>query len=152
VTPIDPKKQARVEEVNRLLADFAGQYLADAPDIASYVSKLWAQIARKRNFIITGGAPEVWAAAAVYVIARLNFLFDKSSPHCLPPDTICGHFGTRKNTVSARATQIEKACRIRMGQEGLCSPDISDSLTFVRLSNGMIVSKRMARRMGILSN
>ena len=151
MTPIDPKKQARVEDVNTLLADFASGYLADAPEIAGYVRKLWAQVARKRNFVITGGASEVWAAAVVYVIARLNFLFDRSNLHYLPPDTICGHFGTRKHTVSVRATEIEKACRIRMGQEGLCSPDLSDRLTFVQLSNGLIVSKRMAKEMGIMT-
>ena len=50
----------------------------------------------------------------------------------------------------AKAAEIEKACRIRMGQEGLCNPDISDGLTYVQLSNGMVVSKRMAKEMGIL--
>jgi hypothetical protein len=42
------------------------------------------------------------------------------------------------------------ACRIRMGQEGLCQRGISDSLTFVRLPNGMVLSKKMAKEMGIL--
>ena len=59
--------------------------------------------------MITGGAREVWATAVVYVVARLNVLFDRDNPNYLPPDTICGHFGTKKGTVSARAAEIDKA-------------------------------------------
>ena len=147
---IDDRKLARIEEVRALLTDFARQHFADAPDLAAYVGKLWDQIGRKRNYVITGGAKEVWAAAVVYVIARLNFLFDRSSPHYLSHDTICGFFGAKKGTVSARAAEIEKACRIRMGHAGLCSEEISDGLTFVQLSNGIVLSKRMAKEMGMI--
>ena len=147
---VDPKKQARIDEVKALLADFSKQHLVSAPDIVSYIDKLWDQIGRKRSYVVTGGTNEVWASAVVYVIARLNFLFDKASPNYLTADTICGHFGTKKGTVSARAAEIEKACRIRVGHEGLCRPEISDELTFVELSNGMVLPKRMAREMGIL--
>jgi hypothetical protein len=147
---VDPKKQARIDEVKALLADFSKQHLATAPDVAGYIEKLWDQIARKRSYVITGGTKEVWASAVVYVIARLNFLFDKASPNYLTPDTICGYFATKKGTVSARAAEIEKLCRIRVGHEGLCRPEISDELTFVELPNGMVLPKRMVREMGIL--
>jgi hypothetical protein len=147
---IDPKKQARIDEVKALLADFSQQHLASAPDVAGYIEKLWDQISRKRSYVITGGTKEVWASAVVYVIARLNFLVDKASPNYLTADTICGHFTTKKATVSARAAEIEKACRIRVGHEGLCRPEISDELTFVKLSNGMVLPKRMAKQMGIV--
>ena len=144
----DPKKAARLKEVQELLDVFSQEHLTR--ELAGYVRKLWEQIGRKRNYMVTGGKPEVWASAVVYVIARLNFLFDRSAPHYLPPDVICGFFGTKKSTVSAKAAEIERTCRIRMGQEGLCSPELSDSLTFVQLSNGMVLSKKMAKEMGIL--
>ena len=147
---VDPKKQARIDEVKALLADFSKQHLASAPDVVGYIEKLWDQIGRKRSYVITGGTKEVWASAVVYVIARLNFLFDKTSPNYLTADTICGHFATKKGRVSARAAEIEKACRIRVGHEGLCKPEISDELTFVKLSKGMVLPKRMAKEMGIL--
>lgn len=147
---IDNRKLERIEEVKASLTDFAQQHFADAPNLVAYTRKLWDQIGRKRNYVITGGSKEVWASAVVYVIARLNFLFDRSSPHYLPSDTICGFFGTKKGTVSARAAEIEKACRIRMGHEGLCDKEISDDLTFVQLSNGIVLSKRMAKEMGII--
>lgn len=147
MTP-DVKKQARIEEVEALLDAFSQAHLS--PELAGYVRKLWGQIERKRNYVITGGTKEVWASAVVYVIARLNFLFDRTRPEYLSPDTICEYFGTKKTTVAARAKDIERACRIRMGHEGLCSPEISDDLTFVELSNGIVLSKRMAKEMGIL--
>jgi hypothetical protein len=142
---VDLKKQARIDEVKALSADFSKQNLASAPDIVGYIEKLWDQIGRKRSYVITGGTKEVWASAVVYVIARLNFLFDKASPNYLTADTICGYFGTKKETESARAGEIEKACRISVGHEGLCRPEISDELTFVELSNGMVLPKRMAK-------
>ncbi len=144
----DPKKTRRIEEVQGLLDEFAREHLT--PELAGYVRKLWEQIGRKRNYVITGGQPEVWASAVVYVVARLNFLFDRNQPNYLPPDVICGFFGTKQSTVSAKAAQIEKACKIRTGQEGLCSPELSDSLTFVQFSNGMVISKRLAKEMGLL--
>ena len=142
------KKKQRIQEVQALLDEFAAHH--HSPELAGYVSELWKRVGRKRNYVITGGKKEIWASAVVYVIARLNFLFDKSNPNYLPPDTICGYFGTRKATVGGRATEIEKALKIRMGEEGLCSPRITDALVSVRLPNGLIVTKGMAKRMGYL--
>ena len=147
---IDAKKQERIEDVKAVLADFAEQHFVDAPDLAAYLEKLWQQIGRKRNYVITGGSKDVWASAVVYVIARLNFLFDRSSSHYMTADDICGFFGTKKSTVSARATENGRAWRIRMGHDGLCSEEISDSLTDVKLSNGMVISKKMAKQMGLM--
>lgn len=147
-TNSDAKKQARIEEVAVLIDAFSRERLT--VELAGYARKLWEQIGRKRNYVVTGGAKEVWAAAVVYVIARLNFLFDSKSMNYLTADVICAFFGTKKTTVSARAADIEKACRIRMGQEGLCNPDIADTLTFVKLSNGMVVTKKMAREAGLI--
>jgi hypothetical protein len=144
----DPKKARRIKEVEALLDASSREHLT--PELAGYVRRLWEQIGRKRNYVITGGKPEIWASAVVYVIARVNFLFDRSNPHYLLPDVICGFFGTKKSTVSAKATEIERTCRIRLGQEGLCSPELSDSFTFVQLSNGMVLTKKMAKEMGIL--
>lgn len=145
---MDTRKEQRIAEVRSLLDDFGKAKLPT--EIAGYVSGLWDMIGRKRNYIITGGKKEVWASAVVYVVARLNFLFDRNSPHYLPPDEICGFFGTNKSTVSAKAAEIEKTCRIRMGHEGLCRPEISDSLTFVRLPNGIVLTKTMAKQMGLI--
>ena len=141
-------KQHRIVQVRQLLEKFSEKHLKG--EHSQYIFKLWEQVGRKRNYIITGGAAEVWATAVVYVIAGLNFLFDRSSPHYLPPDVIWEYFGTKKGAVKTRAKEIEKVCRIRMGQEGLCSAEISDSLTLVQLPNGIVLTKKMAREMGTM--
>lgn len=127
-----------------LLKEFSEKYLS--PELSEYVYKLWAQIGRKRNYCITGGRKEIWASAVIYMIARLKFLFDRNNPNYLPPDTICDFFQTNKSTVGSKATEIEKVCKIRMGQEGLCSEEISDSLSFVKLPNGLILTKNKRKK------
>lgn len=144
----DPKKQTRIDEVQGLLDAFCTEHLT--PELTGYVQELWEKIGRKRNYVITGGKKEIWASAVVYVIARLNFLFDPASPNYLTPDQICAFFNTKKSTVGSRASDIEKACKIQMGQEGLCDRNISDSLTYVKLPNGMIVPMSLARKMGLI--
>jgi len=112
--------------------------------------RLWEKVGRKRTYVITGGKKEIWASAVVYVIARLNFLFDPANPNYLTADQICAFFGTKKSTVASRAGDIEKACKIRMGHEGLCDQRISDSLPLVKLSNGMVIPMNVAREMGLV--
>lgn len=145
---MDARRQERIQEVQALLDAFCQAKLS--PEMAGYVRSLWDKVGRKRTYAITGGGKEVWASAVVYLIARLNFLFDRKSPAYLPPDDICSFFGTRKSTTANKAAEIERTCRIQIGQEGLCSPEISDSLTYVRLPNGMVIPKSMAREMGLI--
>jgi hypothetical protein len=79
----------------------------------------------------------------VYLIARLNFLFDPENEVFLTADSICEFFGTKKSTVGNKATQIEKACDLEFGAEGFCSAEISDGLTLVELPNGLVIPKNM---------
>ena len=145
---VSSDKQRRIEEVKELLDAFSKEYLTE--ELTEYLQKLWEKVGRKRTYIITGGKKEIWASAVVYVIARLNFLFERDSPNYLTADQICEFFGTKKSTVSARASDIEKACKLRVGHEGFCNQNISDSLTLVTLSNGMVITMKMAREMGLV--
>jgi len=135
----DTKKIQRLEEINTLIAAFCKQQLTD--DYLSYALELSGRLSRKRHVDISSGRVEVWAAAIVYVIARLNFLFDKENPHCITVDTICDFFGTKKSTTGNKATNIEKTCNLHLGEPGLCLPEITDRLTFYRTSDGFIVPK-----------
>ena len=145
---MDEKKLQRINEVRQLLDNFSKIHLNDK--LSGYCYKLWDKIGKKRNYIITGGQKEVWASAVIYVISRLNFLFNSKSSNLLTADMICDFFGTKKSTVSSKATDIEKACKIKMGEESLCSSEISDSLSFIQLSNGMILTKAQAKEFGYL--
>ena len=142
------EKQARAKEIGVLINEFSNRYLDN--ELHGYAIKLLEKLTRKKTYSITSGKIEIWASAIIYVIARLNFLFDPQSPNYITADTICDFFGTKKSTVGTKATDIEKACKIRMGEEGLCNQEISDSLTIVQLPNGMILTKKMAKEAGLL--
>ena len=135
------KKDVRLKEIKELVVPFCIEYLNE--ELKSYVLRLCDTLNRKRKISITSGKKEIWAAAIIYVIARLNFLFDSENELFLSSDTICNFFGTKKSTVGNKATQIEKACNLGIGAEGFCSPEISDSMTFVELPNGLVIPKSM---------
>jgi hypothetical protein len=124
---------------------FCKEHLND--ELAGYALKLCKTLGRKRKISIDRGSKEIWAASILYVIARLNFLFDPENELFLTADTICDYFGTKKSTIGSKATYIENVCNIGLGAEGFCSPEISDSLTLVELPNGLVIPKSMVPRL-----
>ena len=135
------KKDERLKEIKELVVSFCVDHLNE--ELQGYALKLCDTLGRKRKISITGGKKEIWAASIIYVIARLNFLFDPENKLFLSADTVCDFFGTRKSTVGSKATQIEKACNLGFGAEGFCSPEISDAMTLVELPSGLVIPKSM---------
>jgi len=134
-------KKQRLKEIKDLVLAFCEEHLDD--ELYGYALELCDILGRKRRISIARGKKEIWAASIIYVIARLNFLFDPESEFFLSFDTVCDFFGTKKSTVGNKATQIERACNLGLGAEGLCSPEISDALTLVELPSGLVVPKNM---------
>jgi len=128
------EKTERLNEIKDLMLAFCEEHLDE--ELYGYAIELCDMLGRKRKISISRGKKEIWAASIIYVIARLNFLFDPENEFFLSADTICDFFGTKKSTVGNKATQIEKACNLGLGAEGLCSPEISDALTLFELPNG----------------
>ena len=139
------EKAERLNEIRQLVLAFCEEHLNE--ELAVYALKLCEALGRKRKISINRGSKEIWAASIVYVIARLNFLFDPESEFCLTADTICDFFGTKKSTIGSKATHIENICNLGLGTEGFCSPKISDSLTLVELPNGLVIPKSMVPRL-----
>jgi len=134
-------KDERLKEIEALVVSFCIEHLNE--DLQGYALRLCDTLGRKRKISIVRGKKEIWAASIIYVIARLNFLFDVENDMFLSTDTICDFFGAKKSTIGNKATQIEKACNLGIGAQGFCSPEISDALTFVELPNGLIIPKSM---------
>jgi hypothetical protein len=141
-------KQERVEEIKEMVQAFCRKYLDE--DLAGYSLKLCDTLGRKRTLDIGRGRKEIWAAAVIYVIARLNFLFDKANDYYVTANVICDYFGTTKSSTANKATTIEKACGLGLGAAGYCSRSISDMLNFVELPNGMIIPKDMLPKLEII--
>jgi hypothetical protein len=145
--PSTETEQAKAE-IAELLRQYAAKYLND--EFSVYCIELLDRLSRKRNISITSGRKEIWASAIICVIARLNFLYDKTNPHHITKESICEFFTTKSTTVGQKATAIENACKIGMAEPGLCSSELSDRFTFFQLPNGLIITKQMAAEMGMV--
>lgn len=135
------EKKKAAAEITVLVEPFCQQHL-DA-ELSACTLKLCETLGRKRLLDISRGKKEIWAGAIVYVIARLNFLFDKSNSFFLTVETICKFFGTKKTTISNKASLIEKTCNIGIGEPDYCTREISEALSFVQLPNGLILPESM---------
>ena len=146
---IPAEKRERFSEVAALLEQFGQAHLD--PELTEFTQELWRRICRRQTMDCRRGQPALWAASVVHVIARMNFLFDRAQPVHVTFDTICGWFQANKNTVGGKATEIERALRLSQHAEpGLCRREFMDDFTTVQLSNGIIVSLGMAKKMGLV--
>ncbi|MDF1590217.1 MAG: DUF6398 domain-containing protein [Desulfobacterales bacterium] len=71
------EKKQRLEQIKELVKDFCMAHMNE--ELTGYALKLCETLGRKRNISLVRGEKEIWAAAIVYVIARLNFLFDRDN-------------------------------------------------------------------------
>ncbi len=102
-------KQEIKQKEDRLIemtGAFCSQKLND--DYFQLCEKLIKKLGRKRDVPFQRGKLEIWAAAVVYAIGSINFLFDKSFEPYLTPDQICEYFGTKNSTVSNKAREIKE--------------------------------------------
>ncbi len=134
---VEQNTHERMSEIKNLLDVYFKQHGNE--NLRGYAHKLCERIEKEESLSVARGKAEIWATAIVYLIARLNFLFDQHNENFLTTESICEFFGTKKTTIRNKAHHIEKACKIEIGEEGLCDPKISDSLKFVQLENGFIV-------------
>lgn len=142
------KKHERLNEIKKLILSFCNLHFTD--ELTGYAFKLCDKLGRKRTLVITRGGKEIWAASIIYVIARLNFLFDPRSETHVTADVICDHFKTQKSTIGNKATQIEKACGLGPGSEGYCNPAITDEFTIFETPDGIVIPQNMLNHREII--
>ena len=146
---IPTDKRERYSEVAVLLEQF-GQTHLDS-ELTGFTLELWRRLCRRQTMDCRRGRPKIWAASVVHVIARMNFLFDRSQPVHLTFDAISGWFQANKTTIGSKAAEIERALRLRQHSEpGLCRSELMDTFTTVQLANGLVVSLQMAKQMGLV--
>jgi hypothetical protein len=76
-------------------------------ELAELVAPLTAALARKRSSPLARGRAATWAAGVVSVIARTNFLFDKTQvPHCTPHQ-LAAACGVSYSAAAGKARAIE---------------------------------------------
>lgn len=138
-------KNENIKEIKDLVETFCERYFTE--ELTTCSVRLCEKLGRIRKLDITRGKKEIWAASIVYVIARLNFLFDKANSNFLTADIICDFFDTKKTTTGNKATSIEKALDIGIGDTNYCSTEIIESFSFVETPDGFILPQKMADEM-----
>jgi len=74
--------------------------------------KLVAKLARKRPSPLARGDLRIWAAAAIYAVGSINFLFDSSQDIFMTGDQISLLTGISKSTLSNKAKQIRDSLKL----------------------------------------
>ena len=134
-------KADRVAEVAHKIEAF-GRINLD-PEHTILALKLCDKIGRMRKLSIDRGRSEIWAAAILYVIARLNFLFDPNNEVYITADDLDDYFGTKKSTVSNKARMIQKTANIYIGDPEFSSEEIADMFRYYETEDGLIIPASM---------
>lgn len=131
------EKTERTERIKNLIAAFGDQRLH--PSYTGFAQRLCKDVATSGLLNIGRGRVEIWAAALVYAIARLNFLFSREIENHLVPDELCDWFGVVKSTTGNKASAITDAMRISMADERYCGPHITRFSRFIEDEHGFIL-------------
>jgi hypothetical protein len=94
------------EKLLEMISAFCTQNLDD--EYSQLCRKLTKKLGRKRDVPFQRGKLEIWAAAIVYAIGSINFLFDKSFEPYRTAEQISEYFGTKNSTVSNKAREINE--------------------------------------------
>jgi hypothetical protein len=135
------KKENRVDQVKGLIEAFGRSRLGQ--EYTGFALKLCDKIGRMRKLSIQRGKIEIWAAAIMHVIARLNFLFDPDSEIYITADELCAFFGTKKSTVSTKAGLIQKTAKIFIGDPDFSSAKIVDMFRLYETEDGLLIPASM---------
>lgn len=138
-------KSIITEKAQRLIdmtACFCDEYLDE--DYKQLCEKLVGKMSRKRNVPFLSGRIEIWAAAIVYAVGSINFLFDRSFEPYASADDICKYFGTSRSTTSQKAKIIRDMFKLGYWDKEFSTSQMMQSSPFSNLVmiNGLIVDKR----------
>lgn len=150
--------QHDVEDIFKLTDPFCAEHL-DA-EYAELVRKLVAKLARKRPSPVLRGDLRIWAAAAIYTVGSVNFLFDRTQRPHMTGDDLSAMTGVPKSTLANKAKLIRDALRIGQLDPEFCRRELlaANPMAWMISVNGFIVDARTmppeiqgeARRRGLI--
>jgi len=134
-TAIENKKEQLIEMTEK----FCEKYLDE--DYKNLCNKLISKMSRKRVVPFMSGKIEIWAAAVIYALGSINFLFDKSFKPYASADDICDYFGTNKSTTSQKAKIIRDMFNMGYFDKEFSTSRMQENDPFskLRMVNGFIV-------------
>ncbi|MFY9327769.1 MAG: DUF6398 domain-containing protein [Georgfuchsia sp.] len=108
--PIPKAMADKFTAITTLTDAFCAQYLNE--EYRQVIQRVVASLARKRPSPLLKGKENVWAAAAVHAVGRVNFLDDPSqTPHC-KPKAIYAFFGVAESTGQNKSKEIRNVLKM----------------------------------------
>ncbi|MFH1964203.1 MAG: DUF6398 domain-containing protein [Acidobacteriota bacterium] len=133
----DKPENNNFSQIRQLLEDYSSRYFDD--ELRRYALNLLKTIRRKPLMEINRGKTEIWAASIIYVICRMNYLFDKEKDKYISTDELCVFFSVKKSTIGNKATQIETIYDIPLGDWRYTKPEIAEIFEFYVTPEGFII-------------
>lgn len=155
---IPDSPRPHVEQIFKLTDQFCAEHLDN--EYGELVRKLISKLARKRPSPLARGELRIWAAAAIYAVGSVNFLFDKTQRPHLTGDDLSALTGVPKSTLAGKAKLIRDVLHIGLLEPEYCRRELLESnpLAWMISVNGFLVDARMmppevqaeARRRGLI--
>jgi hypothetical protein len=140
------KEKKIVEEMAQQLIGMTGSFCQRFldEDYKQLCEKLIRKMSRKRTVPFLSGRMEIWAAAVVYALGSINFLFDKSFKPYATVEDICNYFRTSKSTTSQKSKVIREMFKMGYYDPEFSTNHMKENSPFSNLVmiNGLIVDKR----------
>jgi hypothetical protein len=111
-----------------MTAKFCNKKLND--EYRELTEKMIKKLSKKRNVPFLSGRIEIWAAAIIYSLGQINFLFDKKSQPFSTADEISGFFGQSKSSVSQKAKVIRDLLKLNYSDNEFSLKSIQESNPF----------------------
>ena len=132
----------KAQKLLEMTGSFCREYLDE--DYKQLCEKLIGKMNRKRNVPFLSGRMEIWAAAIIYALGSVNFLFDGSFKPYATADDICNFFGTSKSTTAQKAKLIRDMFKMGYYDREFSTAHMRENSPFSNfvMMNGFIVDKR----------
>ncbi len=98
------KMRPAYDEITALTDTICREHLDE--DYALLARRMAAALARKRPSPLERGKRHVWAAAILYSLGTVNFLFDRSQVPYMRAEELAALFGVSQSTAANKARQI----------------------------------------------
>ncbi|WP_230629050.1 MULTISPECIES: DUF6398 domain-containing protein [Methanosarcina] len=131
--------QQKRDTLIQMTDGFADSYLDE--DYKMLCQKLINKMSRKRQVPFLSGRLDIWAAAVVYALGQINFLFGRSFEPYVSATDLCDFFGTSQSTTSQKAKKIRDMFKIRHFNEEFSTERVQNENPFndFVMVNGLIV-------------
>jgi hypothetical protein len=111
-----------VEQIVALIDGLCDEHLDS--EYARLCARLVAKLSRKRPSPLLRGDLRIWAAATIYTVGSVNFLFDRSQPLHLTGDDLSDLTGVPKSTMANKAKQIRDLLGLNRLDLEFCRRDL----------------------------